>query len=186
MIYRLYPGSPIPKLIVGDTVIIMGKSFPYRGEVESKASMPLVQGIYKCIDTENYYLRHSIKDTEIIHGYTNHLVKEVATDNTPVTREKKNKDIFVLTILPEDNFLKVILKRILIKLRIDFNDYRHKFMSDNHFNNTKRAIQGGSNISFEKFVEILDILDLKYKIDIFTKDGEPFDISINDIEMVQK
>jgi hypothetical protein len=183
MIYQLYPGIQIPKLVIGDIVIIQGQNFTFRGEVQDKASIPpQTVGVYLCKDTKDYILHHPKRDTEIIQEYTEHMVKNIAKDDTQITREKQNKDVFVLPIHPEDNYLKVILKRILIRLKIDFNDYRFKFSSDNHFNNTKRAIQGSSNISFEKFIEILDILDLKYEINIFGKDGVPLDTSVYDAD----
>jgi hypothetical protein len=187
MIYQLYPGSPIPNLKIGDSVIIRGKKFLYRGEVEDKSSIPKkAVGLYLCKDSNNYYLHHPKRDTEIIQEYNAYMVQNIAMDTAPITREKKNKDVFVLPIYSEDNYLKVVLKRILIKLQIDFNDYRYKFVSDNHFNNTKRAIQGTSNISFEKFIEILDILDLSYNIDIFRKNGEKLDIDIVDSEIMKQ
>ncbi len=176
MIYTLQPGSTIPKFKMGDTAVIMGKCFPYRGSVATKKQIPpLSIGIYLCTDTMQYCLHHVKKDDpEIITAYNMHIITSISEDKTPVTREKQFKEIFTIPITPEDNYLKVLVKRALQTLKIDIADYRHKFNNENHYNNTKRSLISESTLSYEKFCEILYILDLKHTIQIYDADNKPF------------
>jgi hypothetical protein len=173
----LSPGIPIPKLNSGDTVIIHGKSFMFRGKVKNLKSIPQnVIGLYLCEDSMNYYLHHPREQNQdIIKEYSKKMIDDIANDTSIVTREKQQREIFIIPIYPDDNYLKVLVKKILMKIKIDLNDYRDKFTSDNHYNNTRRSLISHSTLSYEKFCEFLDIIGYKHSITILNNDSTIFD-----------
>ena len=70
--------------------------------------------------------------------------------------------------------MKVAIKQILHEMQIDINDYRSRFSSDNHINNMKRLMVSDANITFDKFLEWLDILGYSYQLNIIRPDGTSF------------
>lgn len=175
MIYKLYPGSRMPHLVPGDICNIGGKDFPYIGEYNSKNDIPKgLIGVFKNLTTDNYELRHSKTDFGIIEEYNKHMLVQMANDPEPLPVERVNKEIFDPPILPTDNHLKVAIKQILHEMQIDINDYRSRFSSDNHINNMKRLMVSDANITFDKFLEWLDILGYSYQLNIIRPDGTSF------------
>jgi hypothetical protein len=167
VIYKLYPGCNIPWFVYGDTAIIGGKEFRFLGEAAFPNKIPMEVGLYRISSNNTYILRHSTCDKDIISEYQGYHLEKIVEDLSPVKRERQDKEIFCVPIYPEDNQLKVILKKVFFTIQVDLRDYRHKFSSDNHINNMKRLITGPANLSYEKFSEFLDILGLNCNIEIY-------------------
>jgi len=175
MVYQLFPGIQIPLLKIGDVLVISGKQFQYRGTVRSLKDIPQVVGVYLCLDNNSYYLHHKKDENkDIIMAYNKHHVENIAKDDNPVTRIPENIEIFTVPIYPEDNFLKMLIKKVLYTLKLDTVQYKKLFMNENHYNNTKRSLTSKSVLSYEKFCELLDLLGLTHTITISYKDGSDF------------
>lgn len=174
MVFNINPGAQIPHLVKGDICVIQGNEYPYLGEVGSKVEIPLTCiGVFKIKLTGQYYLRHK-KDQVIEREYTNQIVSAVLNDTAPITRERVNKEIFNVPICQGDNYLKVLLKQILNSMKIDLRDYKDRFGNDNRMNNMRRLITGPANLTYEKFLEWLEILEYSHGISIYKPDGSIF------------
>ena len=168
-----------PILQLGDTVTIFDNIYPFKGNIATKHDIPNKQtkdsiGVYLCLDTNNYYLHHLSSEKHIISAYRNLTIKAIATDNSPVTRIPETTEIINFPIYLEDNFLKVLIKRILNVKQLDVMQFKKLFHNENHYNNTKRALLSKSSLSYEKFCEMLDLLGMSHVITILDQDKNIF------------
>jgi len=161
------------ELVIGSSYLIFGYRLEYFGQFttvdEALEKCPNKVGFY--IVRDDVYVRHftTQKYEHLKNMATKCLVKKLATDREVVKRPKIRKDSHKLEINQDDNHLKIFIKNIINREEIDIRDLRDKFISDNHMNNLKRLLTGDVNMSWEKYIEWLEILDYDYSMDIFKK-----------------
>lgn len=147
---------------------ILGYELKYLGEFNSINDVPNELGFYTLLSTNELYARHPkneyFKPLQIQAMSSN--IQNISNDRVIRKRERMNKEILEVEIMPDDNHLKVLIKQIIQNNDIDLKDYRHKFKSDNHLNNMKRLLVADNNMTWEKFLEWLDILEYEYKLGI--------------------
>jgi hypothetical protein len=175
MKYYLYPGCEIPNLIEGDIVYVKNKAFIYRGSVPTYDQIPYgIEGLYFIEATRKYNLRHNKKYEDIIALYRDYELQSIAQKTVPTLRNKVHKEVFAFPVEESDNYLKVLVKKILLTMKVDMREYRNKFRNDNDMNNMKRLISSGKGkLTYEKFVEWLEVLGYSHTITLYDPEGNP-------------
>jgi hypothetical protein len=179
MRHVIYPGSDVPFALPGDEFEIEGKVFPYIGELNSiaDANSYIPVGVYRIKLTGNYFLHHSkSQNPEIVEAYQQHKLQLLESDNEIYKREKVSKEIFRANIKQNDSHLKVVMKKLLDALQIDIHDYKDKFQNDNHMNNMKRLITSDAGLTFDKFVEFINIFDCAFNLEVYLPNGKKLDL----------
>jgi hypothetical protein len=177
MQHIFYPGYvPREYIAIGDTCVINNNIFVYRGDISTiqecyDRQMPL--GVYRLLDTDEFVLFHDRNVTgDIVEAYHDYMIDQMETDTEVTPRKKVQRNIFKVEIKHTDNYLKVLIKKILTEMQIDFHDYENRFKNENAMNNMKRLIQGNTNITWEKFAELSDILGFTWELSIHLPNGE--------------
>lgn len=184
MLYELTPTEIAPYLVDGDQISVAGHIFDYKGEVNTAKEIPPgIIGAFRLKDetdrqkTPIYMLVHPRIWNSITRSRQEALFSQIAADNSIMEEpkiERPDKNVFAPPIYPEDNTLKVKIKQILQKEQLDIRDLRPKFRSDNHMNNLSRLIKNrGVELTWNRFLEWLDILDYSYGLDIYDASGNP-------------
>lgn len=177
MVYDITPGMNFPYLIKGDVCNIDGIDYLFIGDVKSKTELPVgqINVVYRIENDgiQRYYLRHQ-KSEAVGKKFNQSIIQHIANDTSPVIRERVNKVVFTVPIEAEDNYLKVRVKQIINHMQIDIRDYKDRFGSDNRMNNMRRLLTGPANLTYEKFLEWLDILGYTHDMTIYDTDGKIF------------
>ena len=175
MVHNISPGGIIENMHAGDTCVICGKEYPFLGYINSTSELKRNSvGVYIIRATNKVLLRHPKTENEVTSSFQsqqlNYIekgIKDEPIDNKP----RYIKEVFNPPIKPTDNYLKVRLKKILNIIQIDIRDYKDKFQNDNHLNNMRRLIIGDANLTYEKFIEWLDILGYNNEVIIYDNNG---------------
>ncbi len=188
MLYELNPTEIAPYLVEGDQASIGGHIFDYKGEVDNiKKIPPNTIGLFRLKDeslrqkTPIYSLVHPIIWSSITRARQDAIFSQIAADNSVLEEPKidrPDKNVFAPPIYPDDNELKVRIKQILQREQLDIRDLRPRFRSDNHMNNLARLIKNrGVELTWNRFIEWLDILNYSHKVDIYDSNGNLCDFS---------
>jgi hypothetical protein len=162
-------------MIPGDFVMVNNYKFVYRGMVSTVTDVPHGQpGVYFIQKLRQYLLRHPTEFIDIVQSYSDYMIHQMVHSG-PAVHERVSKEVFSNPINADDNYLKVLIKKILLKERIDIKDYRQRFINDNHMNNMKRLITGNSNLTYEKFIEWSEVLGYTHSIHLYDEHGDEFD-----------
>ena len=166
-----YEGRKLKKgyaYIKGDYV------YPYMGKY--KKDEDNLPGIYK-------------KDGEYIFIETDDM-EEYSVDNiieldsgTIIEQIKSNKDNFIQaediefinnnaevyqpTIKETDDFLKYLVKRIILDKKINLRNYKHKFPNEYSLNNMKSGLNKGTKMTVPNFNLWCEILGVKFEIRVY-------------------
>lgn len=176
MVHNISPGGEIiENMHVGDICLICGKEYPFLGYINSKSELnPKSIGVYIVKETQQVLLRHPKKEINLIRSFQSqqlNLIEKGIKDEPVDNKPKYIKEVFNPAIKANDNYLKVRLKKILNIMQIDIRDYKDKFQNDNHLNNMRRLIIGDANLTYEKFIEWLDILGYTHDVIIYDNNG---------------
>lgn len=167
------------KLHVGDICIVNGCRLPFIGTISYAETY---KHQYPCVyilkENGNIWFRHPKGDKEIFAMTMQYKLNQSAsnTNNFGKSRDRIDKEIFVVPPSPNDNYLKLIIKNILMQKQIDLKDIKDKFDNVNHMNNMKRLITSNANLTYEKFVEWLEILGWSHKIDVYNENGQIYNV----------
>jgi hypothetical protein len=162
-------------MIPGDFVMVNNRKFVYRGIVPTVTDVPHGQaGVYFIQKLRQYLLRHPTEYSDIVQSYADYTIQQMIHLG-PAVHERVSKEVFSAPINPEDNYLKSLIKKILLREQIDIKDYRDRFINDNHMNNMKRLITGTSNLTYEKFIEWSEVLGYSHSIHLYDSKGVEFD-----------
>lgn len=77
-----------------------------------------------------------------------------------------NAELFIPTINPDDDFLKYLIKKVIIDKKINLKNYKDKFASQNDLNNMKSGLTHKTKMSVVYFMKWLEILGLQCKIEL--------------------
>lgn len=182
MLYKLNPTEVAPYLVPGDQCEVAGHVFDYIDEVNNYKEIPPNKiGLFRLKDeterqkTPIYMLVHPRIWSSITRARQEEIFSQIAADNSIIEEPKidrPDKNVFAPPIYPEDNELKVRIKQILQQEQIDIRDLRPKFRSDNHMNNLSRLIKNrGVELTWNRFLEWLDILGYSHQVSIYGPDG---------------
>ena len=109
---------------------------------------------------------------EIRNAVMNH---EVVIFNTP---DASHSSIPPETL--EDDILKKLIKRAIIRKGVDLDQYKVRFASKNMLFNTKQVLRGPNRLSMLLFDRCTEALNLKYTIIIEEAGGETIGHPLND------
>ena len=109
---------------------------------------------------------------EIRNAVMNH---EVVIFNTP---DASHSSIPPETL--EDDILKKLIKRAIIRKGVDLDQYKVRFASKNMLFNTKQVLRGPNRLSMLLFDRCTEALNLKYTIIIEEASGETIGHPLND------
>lgn len=175
-IYRVELYYPDKKLKKGYAYIKDDVVYPYRGKVKGTADLS-APGIYKKsgehIFTEPsddeietlYDVSHIVSlDTEMIMHHIeehseNYGVSEVIINN--------NSDIYKPSITEDDDFLKYIVKQIILSKKINLRDYKSKFPNEYALNNMKSGLNRKTKMTVPNFKSWCEILGVDWEMTVF-------------------
>lgn len=183
---------PEKKLKKGYAYIKDDVVYPYRGKLKGTAD-PSEPGIYK---VQGQYIFHEPSQHEIDEIYsTSHLV-EFDTDaiiqkiaehsenfEQPEIIINNNSDIYKPNITEEDDFLKVIVKKIILSKQINLRDYKSKFPNEYALNNMKSGLNRSTKMTVPNFTAWCEILGVNWDITIYDNGTDKVNPMKNDIEL---
>ena len=160
---------------------------------ENKRIRPLSGGTipwFSIIDGEFYSTKKISKEAEEIFVKEN--VRDISLDsikeNTSENEELYNVDelnylnsatsVYTPTINPEDDYLKKLVKNILLILKININKFNAQFQYKYTLTNMKTALQGKTKMSVKIFSQWMELLKCDFKIIVNAHDiddGEHLD-----------
>lgn len=77
-----------------------------------------------------------------------------------------NAELFIPTINPDDDFLKYLIKKVIIEKKINLKNYKDKFASQNDLNNMKSGLTHKTKMSVVYFMKWLEVLGVRCKIEL--------------------
>jgi len=160
--------------IIGDTVYI------YRGKLKEKN--PKHFGIYND-DGKYVFISPDEKEKEL---FNIHHVSELNPDSIFENIEKSkelfvqpedieiinnNTELYTPTIKEDDDFLKYLVKKIIIDKKINLRNYKNKFATEYSLNNMKSGLNRDTKMTVTNFKTWCEILGVKWDM-MITNSGE--------------
>ena len=167
-----------------------GYYYFYRGKLSDvKGFEKVIPGIYYDDNSCSYVVCHPETPEEIDeYRYSDKITRqdadeirnavfnhEVVIFNTPDTAHS--------SIPPEtldDDILKKLIKRAIVKKGVDLDQYKVRFASKNMLFNTKQVLRGPNRLSMLLFDRCAEALNLKYTIIIEEAGGETIGHPLDD------
>jgi hypothetical protein len=145
-------------LVVGNVYKINNEFCVYAGDFKTKEEVPKSFCCYTIGDTMR--VRHTI-----INDKAEIPLRE---------RRKKTEDDRVIdtTSKDTDNTLMVLIKSALQHKNISRGDFRRIYPNLSDMNNILRCIEKGDTLSWGRFNDILEKLDMTYSLSIFDENKE--------------
>ena len=150
--------------IKGDTV------YPYRGKYP-EGTMPRT-GVYKSgsdyvfVDEGN--IGYSIERVVELNAESimSRLTTKPEDFYNPVDVEiiNNNAEIYVPTIKDDDDFLKYLIKSIIIRKKINLRNYKDKFPNEYALNNMKSSLNRSTKMTVTNFKAWCEILGIRWEI----------------------
>ena len=158
-------------LVVGRTYDILNKwKLEYLGTFEYLADVPKKKGFYVLTRTMEFGIKHPPCD-ELLQMHAD--LRKVTMRNIANYKltAQRNQNIVgdKFEITEEDNYLKIRLKELIMENNINVANYKHRFQNDNHYNNMKRLLVGNAPLSWEKFIEFLEIFEFEFQNMVITR-----------------
>ena len=122
------------------------------------------------IHTKEMMKTHSIDN--IIELNLDHIFEDIKrnADNFNTTEMieavNNNSELFIPTINEDDDFLKYLIKKIIIAKKINLKNYKDKFTSQNEMNNMKSSLIHKTKMSVGYFIKWLEILGVRCKMEL--------------------
>jgi len=160
--------------IIGDTVYI------YRGKLKEKN--PNYFEIYND-DGKYVFISPDEKEKEL---FNIHHVSELNPDSIFENIEKSkelfvqpedieiinnNTELYTPTIKEDDDFLKYLVKKIIIDKKINLRNYKNKFATEYSLNNMKSGLNRDTKMTVTNFKTWCEILGVKWDM-MITNSGE--------------
>lgn len=159
-----------------------GFFYLYRGEGNSDQSLTLKPGIYKD-SNENRKQKYFIIEprTEEEREEYDCMTKISTIHHTSII-DSANKEEDLLIAIPEstkifqpqitenDDILKIIAKKALLKKNVDLDRYKDRFSNKNELFNFKQVLRSNSKLSMKIFTRGMEALKLIFTITITEKD----------------
>ena len=176
--------------IIDDMVYI------YRGKVKDKTKLEFGiyndNGEYKFIEPDNkekdlYHVRN-ITELNPDSIFTNiEKDKDMFVQPEDIEIINNNAEIYIPTIKEDDDFLKYLVKKIIIDKKINLRNYKNKFATEYSLNNMKSGLNRDTKMTVTNFKTWCEILGVKWDM-VITDSGEdplnplPQDISISSMD----
>lgn len=144
---KCYNGIP---LISGNSYNIRGEFWEYEGLFDNVADVPNKRCCYTV-------------------GNALYVKRRIENFSKPKERRKRaddERDIDT-SIKENDNTLMVLTKQSIKNKKVTRGDFRKMFESTSDMNNMLRQIEVGDNLSWSRFTEMLDKLNLKYYLTVY-------------------
>jgi len=166
-----YPSKKLKKgfgYIKGNLVYI------FHGRIEKFKKSSLKAGVYSK-GNEYIFIEPTIDKSlysldNIIELNLDKIFNEVSKDETNFISPEDieviniNAEVYVPTIKEDDDFLKYIVKRIIIEKKINLKNYKGKFTNQYALNNMKSGLNKETKMTVTNFKIWCEILDVKWEI----------------------
>ena len=162
----------------------------YRGKLSDlKGFDKHLPGIYYDDDNCTYVICHPETPEEMAeYSYSDKITRQDADE---IRNAVFNHEVVIFntpdsahsSIPPEtldDDILKKLIKRAIIKKGVDLDQYKVRFASKNMLFNTKQVLRGPNRLSMLLFDRCAEALNLKYTIIIEEAGGETIGHPLND------
>lgn len=151
--YKTYNGEV---LVPGRIYNIQGKFWAYAGDFKDSKDVEM----FPCCYTIGDELR--IKNVV----FNTNVVKE-----RPKRKKRTDDDRPIdLSIKDTDNSLMVLIKTALSYKKITRGDFKQMYNNDSDMNNALRCIESGDNLSWARFTDLAQRLNISYNLKIYDKD----------------
>lgn len=176
-----------------------GYVYVYQGKVDKFNKKELNAGIY--MDRYGKYVvidhEESVKDKYHVDNVTDFDVKRIFDeiekkeeqfiDHEDIEIINSNSEFYKPTMNEDDDFLKAIVKKIIVAKRINLSNYKSKFTNPYTLNNLKSSLNKKTKMSVLNFKIWCEILGVNWTMiiedngeDKITPLVEPLDISSNE------
>lgn len=187
------PGEKLTKgvgYIQNDTVYI------YRGKLKDKDDIE--GGIYND-DGEYVFIEYKKTERSLYHiNNVTELNPESIFDSVEKNKDtfiqpedieiiNNNTELYTPTIKEEDDFLKYLVKKIIIDKKINLRNYKNKFATEYSLNNMKSGLNRQTKMTVTNFKLWCEILGVKWEMVVSDSGEDPINplpnaISINSNE----
>ena len=153
-IYKTYKGRP---LIVGNPYKVEDSWYIYMGDFVNETLVPNVVCCYTIGD--GFYIRSSTPD------FNRPIM--------PQRRRRADDDVKIKAPIKDtDNTLMVLIKTLIDKKNITRGDFKELYTNVSDMNNVLRCIISDENLSWARFTDLCDKLDVQYDMTIRDKNGD--------------
>lgn len=185
----IIPGNKLKK---GVGYIIDGMVYVYRGKLKDPDER--TPGLY---NKDGEYIRIEPKGKDIeLYDIDNVTELNLESIFNKVENEKEsfiqpedveiinnNAELYTPTIKEDDDFLKYLVKKIIIDKRINLRNYKDKFATDYSMNNMKSGLNRKTKMTVTNFKSWCEALGVNWRI-IISDSGEDTNNPLpNDIEI---
>jgi hypothetical protein len=167
--------SPGKKLKKGFGYIKGNYVYIYRGKKEKFKKNDLPPGVYlnkngeyEFIKPENKQEKEAYHTDNIIELDVENIFKDIAEnkenfiDPEDIEIINNNSDAWVPTIREDDDFLKYIIKKVIIDKKVNLKNYRGKFTNQYALNNMKSGLNKDTKMTVTNFKIWCEILGIKW------------------------
>lgn len=155
--------------------------YVYRGKLKKDSELPGIykdDGVYTFIepkksDRELYNINKVIElnpDTIFENVESN---KEQFVQPEDIEIINNNTEIFTPTIKEEDDFLKYLVKRIIIEKKINLRNYKNRFATEYSLNNMKSGLNRKTKMTVTNFKIWCEILGVKWNMIVENSGTDP-------------
>lgn len=151
----------------------------YRGKMEKFKKSELVAGIY--LDrNDNYVFVEPTRDEAIKYSIDNiseldidKIFNEVGENEDDFVQPEdieiinNNSEVYIPTIKDDDDFLKYIVKKVIIDKKINLKNYKDKFTSQYDLNNMKSGLNKDTKMTVPNFKKWCEALGITWEMRIF-------------------
>lgn len=139
-------------LIVGNSYNVKGQFWEYVGDFNSIKEVPEQRCCYTV--QNGFFIRRHI---------------EQFTKSKDRRRRVDDEKPIDITIRDNDNTLMILIKQALRVKGINRGHFRKMFKSTSDMNNMLRQIENGESLSFARFSEMINKLNLEYDLVVYEK-----------------
>ena len=180
------------KLKKGVAYILDDIAYIYRGKLKETAdsSMP---GIYKTQDKRYKFVHPSESERDvyseknIVTMDVDQIISTILTSSESFQQPedieiiKSNSELFIPTIKDTDDFLKMLVKMIIIEKKINIRNYKGHFANEYALNNMKSGLKRETKMTVTNFKAWCEILGVKWTITVSDNGTDTISPLENDI-----
>lgn len=186
-----YPGKKLKK----DTAYLIDETvYIYRGKMKKTADSSL-PGIYKTssgytfVEPNDEERETIYSDESIVTLSPEDIIGKIASNIDTFQQPEdieiinSNSELFIPTIKESDDFLKLLVKMIIIDKKINIRNYKSHFANEYALNNMKSGLKRDTKMTVTNFKAWCEILGVKWKIVVSDNGTDTISPLPNDIEI---
>lgn len=163
------------KLEKGKAYVIGDYVYIYRGKF--KKDKNLLPGIYK--DGEDYIFcdpndkekpKYSVDNINELSTKSIFDIIEANKDAFVQPEDveviNNNSEIFIPTIKDDDDFLKYIVKKIIIEKQVNLRNYKNRFTNEYSLNNMKQGLGKATKMTVPNFIRWMEVLGTDWELTV--------------------